>query len=97
MLEEANLGRLVKVLCGNRANEIFIKKLPSEIGPALEGNEDLCSFENYSLKFYMPSPSSIRQRLREELILRNIVREEDFTNVIPRNPLSFHLDRSSDL
>ncbi|XP_072016030.1 uncharacterized protein [Amphiura filiformis] len=82
-LEAANLGTLVKVFGGgNRPNEVFIKKLPSDVGQGLEENEDLCSLEDYTVKFYMPSPSRIRQALRDQLIQQDFVKEEHFTNVI---------------
>ncbi|XP_072016031.1 uncharacterized protein [Amphiura filiformis] len=81
-LEAANLGTLVKVFGGgNRPNEVFIKKLPPEVGQGLVRNEDLCGLEDYAMKFHMPSPSSIRQRLRDELIQRQFVKEEHFSNV----------------
>ena len=81
-LVAANLGHLVKIYgSGNRANDVFVKKVPSEIEEPLQSNTDLCSLDEYTTKFYMPSPACIRPRLRDELVSRQFVKEEHFTNV----------------
>ena len=86
-LAAANLGTLVQVniTSQNRANDVFIKKLPSEMKAALKDNTDLCSLEEYTSRFFMPTPACIRQPLRDELVRLQLVQREHFTesDVVP--------------
>ncbi len=84
LLDTANLGFLVQVTLGfkkNSVHDVFIKKEPSEVKEALEENKDLCSFEEYTARFYMPAPAIIRPALRDELIHRQLVKKEHFMSM----------------
>ena len=81
-LEKANLGCMGHVIIKHtkqiRNVNIFIKKVPSEIGESLKGNEDLCTLDEYTVRFYMPAPACIRPVLREQLVKQELVKEEFF-------------------
>ena len=80
-LHAANLGYLIKIHTSyNSVNDVFVKKLPSEMKDLLEANEDLCSLHEYTARFYMPTPACITQRLRDALVKENLVQEEHFVN-----------------
>ena len=92
-LVAANLGRLIKLPCsstGNRRSEVFVKKLPAEISNCLAGNEDLCTLDKYTARFYMPAPGCVGQPLRDELVQGGFVKAEHFIN-----PLDYKLMTSS--
>ena len=77
-MEAANLGSMIKIA----SNDVFIKKLPIEIQPGLEAeaNRDLCTVEDYTARFYMPSPACISRQLRERLVGSRLVKPEHFVN-----------------
>ncbi len=59
-LQTLNLGALV-YLEGRSTTAVFVKKLPSEVGPILaeEHCSDLCNLYEYTQRFYTKSPKSI--------------------------------------
>ena len=82
-LEKADLGYMGHVIMEHpkqvRTVGIFIKKVPSEIGQSLKGNEDLCSLDEYTARFHMPAPACIRPKMREQLVKQELVKEEYFS------------------
>ncbi len=58
-LQALNLGLLVYL--EGKSSAVFVKKLPSEIGPILAREEcrDLCNLYEYTQRFNMMSPKSI--------------------------------------
>ncbi len=65
-LEQASFGSLVAALKG----EIFVKKVPEEVGNLLQlkENEGLCTFAEYRYRFGLPTPAKVTQKLRDALI-----------------------------
>ena len=78
-LQALHLGAL-HFLKGKQS-PVFIKRLPSEVGPLLlEGNcEDLCNEEEYVERFSLPSPMSITDHVKEAVISMGWVSRELFS------------------
>ena len=82
-LHAANLGYLIKIHASwNSVNDVFVKKLPSEMKDLLEANEDLCTLQEYTTRFYMPAPACISQRLRDALVREKLVKKEHFVDSV---------------
>ncbi len=72
-LEALNLGKLVYL--HGKFSPVFIKKLPSEMGPLLAREEcqDLCSLEEYSGRFEMVPPKSITNNPRCPELINTVI------------------------
>ena len=73
-LQSANLG----VVAFISTAQIFVKRRPTEIGPYLTENSDLCNLDLYTQRYSMPSPSSITYTMKTSMISLGLVSEEDF-------------------
>ena len=80
-LQALGLGSLV-FLRGGKTAPVFIKRLPSEVGPILgqEGFEDLCNHEEYSERFACPSPGSITKTMKQTVVSMGLVAPELFVS-----------------
>ena len=66
-LQAANLGRVVQL----RTNSsVFIKWKPEKMHHllALPENADLCTVEEYTTRYYMASPASIKEKTKAALV-----------------------------
>ena len=78
-LQKAHLGSLVTVPSErNKGHNVFIKKLPSEIEPALAAYPDLCSVELYATRFAKAAPKAIKFPLRARLVALKLVSQNHF-------------------
>ena len=78
-LQKAHLGSLVTVPSErNKGHNVFIKKLPSEIEPALAAHPDLCSVELYATRFAKAAPKAIKFPLRARLVALKLVSQNVF-------------------
>ena len=70
-LQEAGFGELKDVsnLSGQKVM-VFIKKPPEEVVDIVQmkGNSDLCTWEEYEMRFRLPPPATISKRLRQGLV-----------------------------
>ncbi len=75
-LQAANLGTFWTVKTWKR--EVFVKREPSLIEEDLEKNKDLCTIEDYTARFYSPTPACIKQDMRTLLVEEGLVKKEYF-------------------
>ena len=63
-LQALDLGSLVYL--HGRSSPVFVKKLPGEMGPLLARDDckDLCTIEEYKMRFELPPPKSITHNAR---------------------------------
>ena len=59
---------------------VFVKKHPDEIKEVLElkENQDICTLEEYVMKFYLPSNAGVSERLKKSLVDLGLVSQETF-------------------
>ena len=59
---------------------VFIKKHPNEIKEVLElkENQDICTLEEYVMKFNLPSNAGVSVRLKKSLVDLGLVSQEMF-------------------
>ncbi|XP_072016041.1 uncharacterized protein [Amphiura filiformis] len=74
-LQHAGFGSLMKI---PRGVEVFVKRFPNEVIPALEANADLCTFEEFSQRFYLQPPGCITRSFGEKLISLGIATHQHF-------------------
>ncbi|XP_072016040.1 uncharacterized protein [Amphiura filiformis] len=78
-LQALNLGKLVKVKPAHRFGvDVFVKKEPLQIGSDLANNKDLCTWEEYTGRFFMATPACVKKDIRDELVKQVLVKEEYF-------------------
>ena len=79
-LQEANLGLAVDIKLQLRARStlVFIKKPPTEVTEILRQNSDLCTFQEYTLRYNMRPPSSIIKQWQDRLINMGLVPSDHF-------------------
>ena len=80
-LKAANLGNFISVQYQNKMKlSVFLKKHPDEIREDLksEENKDLCSIEEYSAKYFSPSPAGINDRLKRILVSLGLLSQDAF-------------------
>ena len=82
-LERANLGAVVevKINMARSSQMVFVKKSPTEVGPGLRDNADLCCVEEYAVRFNMRPPASLSLKLREKLVTMGLLHAEHFLDV----------------
>ena len=76
-LVSANLGTLAQV---TKKLQVFIKRPPDEMASLLQlpEIEDLCTISEYSDRFNLAPPGTIKKRLQEMLIDKGLVKAEYF-------------------
>ncbi len=78
-LEARNLGTVVTVRNErSKGNNVFIKKLPSEIEATLQAYPDLCTPEVYATRFEKLAPKAIKFSLRAKLVAMKLVSQNHF-------------------
>ena len=81
-LNEMEVGDLVTVNCGDKWTktvDVFIKKLPEEMGDVIVDDEVLCTQQEYQQRFFLSPPLSIDDRLQNSLVEQGLVKAEYFT------------------
>ena len=76
-LQEAGFGSLQTDLRFNIRCNVFLKRSPEEVWSMLERkeNKDLCTPEEYALRFSLPLPSSMSRTVQENLVRAGLISE----------------------
>ena len=69
-LQEAGFGELKEIRCSNRRSTVFIKKPPEYVMGLLQLKEytELCTTDEYVMRFSSPPPSTLSMSLRQDLV-----------------------------
>lgn len=86
-LHESSLGNLVPLNSVSNLCIVFVKKPPEQIGDllAMEGNRDLCTYDEFEYRFYMPTPAVISMKIQGSLVSMGMVLPEHFKKKEKRN------------
>ena len=72
-LETRQLGAFVKVENKGKPSVVFVKKSPEQARPALELNEDLCTYSVYESRYKQPVSKSITLNMRAYLANKGFI------------------------
>ena len=67
-LEEANLGRILRLQSISRLSSVFLKRPPEEVKDILNMNPDLCRAAMYEARYKLAVPSCINKKVPEQLV-----------------------------
>ncbi|XP_072015438.1 uncharacterized protein [Amphiura filiformis] len=81
-LERMNFGKAHEIKA-HKTMKIFVKRPPDEVEELLQ-NSDLCTFEQYRKRYFMPSPGRITQNMKDVLVQLDLVPQDHF-NLEPQD------------
>ena len=77
-LENLNFGKLYSLQISGPVSHIFVKFPPEQVEPILLSNPDLCSVEQYTLRYNQPISKGITKLQVKKLQELGIVPEDFF-------------------
>ena len=77
-LEKLGFGSVVTLGTRGRAQDVFVKKQPSEVELVVESNLDLCSHDVYNARFNCRPSKVIGWNVRAALVAKGLVSKKQF-------------------